>query len=99
MRPFVLTSCCVILTTATAFLTADLLFGITTPLGHPGLLLTTSSLALLAWQSRKREEKRLQLAVDRYVHNQSMREMEYERRRELERASQSDSRPSRTIAS
>lgn len=98
MRRHVLTSISLILITVTGFLIADVLFGITTPLGHPGFLLTSAVLATIAWQAGKTQEKRLQQAVDRYVHKESMREMEIERRREREKASASDSRPSHIIA-
>lgn len=98
MRQFFITIVSLCLILATGFLTADLLFGISTPLTRPSWVVITSFLAFLLWQSRKMREQRFQQAVDRYVYKESVREMDIERRREREMAGTSDSRPSHIIA-
>ncbi|MBD3673342.1 MAG: hypothetical protein HUJ26_07430 [Planctomycetaceae bacterium] len=98
MRQFFITIVSICLILATGFLTVDLLFGIWTPLTRPSLVVVTAFLAFLLWQSRKMREQRFQQAVDRYVHKEAMRQMDIERRREREKVSASDSRPSQIIA-
>lgn len=81
---------------ATGFLAADVLFGVSTPLSRPSLLLLTASLVVLAIQLRSTRRKLFLRAIDTYVQRESLREMEVELRQERENRvarSLSDSRP------
>lgn len=87
---------------ATGFLTADVIFGVSTPLSRPSLLLLTASLVVLAIQLRSTRRKLFLRAIDSFVQRESLREMEVELHQEREKHSArslSDSRPVQKVVS
>lgn len=87
---------------ATGLLAADVLFGVSTPLSRPSLLLMTSALVVLAIQVRSTRRKLFLRAIDSFVQRESLREMEVELHLARENRAirnLNDSRPAQKVAS
>ena len=100
MRPFLSSITTLTLFAATGFLTADVLFDISTPFGRPSLLIMTGALVIMTWQLRKTHEKLFRRAINTYIQHEELREMEVELRKNREELGQiqnADTQPVKVI--